>query len=265
MVVLPLGIRPDLTLEDREVKWRLGKCRPQAYSDLIRSDIPGSSGASPSSSPLSRSPPLHAMETSPRGPLVMKLTRGELQARVELLAKKKRSIKCKARDPLEGSSLARGKVPKLGVSDPCLRAQVQAMGQAWSSSAEVSEVAGVQRHSSSAAGVKGSLRKAIDLLLKILPISIWSPSAQNASPSPLSRGDLRDDRFEVERSEDSLLANAKLSARGLFRLSFGTLILGKWKPCALRRLWPYPSKGPSLYIKDLARRTSSVEGSTKAA
>ena len=36
MVVLPLGIRPNLTPEDREVKRRLGKCRPQAYSDLIR-------------------------------------------------------------------------------------------------------------------------------------------------------------------------------------------------------------------------------------
>ena len=43
MVVLPSGIRPDLTLEDREVKWRLGKCRPRAYSDLIKSDLPGSS------------------------------------------------------------------------------------------------------------------------------------------------------------------------------------------------------------------------------
>ena len=93
MVVLPLGIRPDLTLEDREVKWRLGKCRPWAYSDLIRSDITGSSGASPSSSPRSRSPPLPAMETSPGGPLAMKPTRGELRARVELLEKKKRSVK----------------------------------------------------------------------------------------------------------------------------------------------------------------------------
>ena len=35
---------------------------------------------------------------------------------------------------------------------------------------------------------------------------------------------------------------------GLFRLSFGTLILGKWNPCTLRRLWSCPSKGPSLYV-----------------
>ena len=109
MVVLPSGIRPDLTPEDMEVKQRLGKCRPRAYSDLIRSDIPGSSGVRPSSSPPSRSPPLPAMETSPRGPLVVKLTRGELRVRVKLLEKKKRSIKRKAQDPLEGNPPARGK------------------------------------------------------------------------------------------------------------------------------------------------------------
>ena len=49
------GIHPDLSLEDREVKRHLGKCRPQAYSDLIMSDIPSSSGVSPSCSPRSSS------------------------------------------------------------------------------------------------------------------------------------------------------------------------------------------------------------------
>ena len=140
MVVLPSGIHLDLTPEDREVKRQLGKCRPRAYSDLIRSDIPNSSGVSPSSSPSSRSPLLLAMETSPGGPLAVKPTRGELRTRVKLLVKKKRSIKRKAQDPPKGNSLALGKVPKLGVFDPRSHAQVQARGQAWSFSTEVSEV-----------------------------------------------------------------------------------------------------------------------------
>ena len=80
------------------------------------------------------------METSPGGPLVVKPTRGELRARVKLLVKKKRSIKRKAQDPPEGNSPALGKVPKLGVFDPRSHAQVQARGQAWSISTEVSEV-----------------------------------------------------------------------------------------------------------------------------
>ena len=58
------------------------------------------------------------METYPGGPLIVKPTRGELRARVELLAKKRRSIKRKAQDPPESSLAAQGKVPKLGVSVP---------------------------------------------------------------------------------------------------------------------------------------------------
>ena len=73
-------------------------------------------------------------------------------------------------------------------------------------------MAGVQRHSSSTLGVKGSSRKAAELPLKVLPISVLSPSAQNASPSPLIRGDAGDDRFEAEGGEGLLLTNAELAA-----------------------------------------------------
>ena len=59
-------------------------------------------------------------------------------------------------------------------------------------------MAGAQRHSSSTAGVKGSSRKAVELPLKVLPVFVWSPLVQNASPSPPTRGDMGDDRFEVE-------------------------------------------------------------------
>ena len=215
MVVLPSSIRPDLTPEDREVKRRLGKCHPRAYPDLIRLNIPDSLGLSPSSSPPSRSPPLPTMETSPKGPLVVKLTRGELRAHVKLLVKKKMGIKSKAQDPPKGSPAARGKVPKLGVSNLCSCAQVQVRGQAWSSSVEVSEVAGVQRHSSSAVGANGSLRKAAKLPLKVLPISVWGPSTQNTSPSPPTQGDVGDDRFGAEGGEDLLLTNTELAAKAV--------------------------------------------------
>ena len=118
--MLPSGIRPDLTPEDREVKRQLGKCRPRAYSDLIRSDILGSSGVSPSYSPYLRSPPPPAMEISSEEPLTVNPTREELQARVELLEKKRRSVKRKAQDPPESSLPARGKTSKLGAYVPPL-------------------------------------------------------------------------------------------------------------------------------------------------
>ena len=113
---MPSGIRPDFTPKDREVKCQLGKCRPRVYFDLIRLDILCSSSVSPSCSPCSTSPPPPAIETSPGGSLTVKPTRGELRACVELLAKKRRSVKCKAQDPPESSLSARGKVLNLGVS-----------------------------------------------------------------------------------------------------------------------------------------------------
>ena len=76
-------------------------------------------------------------------------------------------------------------------------------------------MAGSQRHSSSTVGVKGSSRKATELSLKVLPISVCSPSAQNASPSPPTKGDAGDDRFEAEGGEDSLLTNVKLAAEAV--------------------------------------------------
>ena len=118
MVALPSGIRPDLTLEDKEVKQRLGKCHPRAYSDLIRSNIPSSSVVNPSCSPPSGSPLPPATKTSPGGPLAVKPTQGELKARVELLEKKRRSVKSKAQKPPESSLPAQGKAPKLEVSVP---------------------------------------------------------------------------------------------------------------------------------------------------
>ena len=47
LVAWPSGARPDHSPVDEEVKRMLVKCPPRAYSELIRSDIPGSSGASP--------------------------------------------------------------------------------------------------------------------------------------------------------------------------------------------------------------------------
>ena len=114
---LPLGIRPELSSEDEEVKRKLVKCRPRTYSKLIRSDIPGPSGAKPSRPPwpsgvkLSRPSTLGSLQSS-----VMKPSREELQARVEFLAKKKRNAKHKGPAASVDSHATRSKVPKFGAS-----------------------------------------------------------------------------------------------------------------------------------------------------
>ena len=132
--------------------------------------------------------------------------------------KKKRSTKRKAQAPPESSLPAQGKIPKLGASSLSPPSKEQGLHQVWvrgqalPSLAEVSEVAGAQRRSSSTAGAKGSSRRAAEPPLKVLLISIWSPLAQNATPSPPMRGDVGSDCFGVKGGEDSLLTNAELTA-----------------------------------------------------
>ena len=60
----------------------------------------------------------------------------------------------------------------------------------------------MQCRSSSALGSKGSSRRVVKPPLKVLPISVCSPSAQNATSSPPMRGDVGDDHFGAKEGED---------------------------------------------------------------
>ena len=105
--MLPSSIRLRLSSEDEEVKRKLVKCRPRTYSELIRSDIFGPSGAEPSRPPRPSSVKLS--RPSAMGPpqsSAMKPSREELQARVEFMAKKKRSTKRKVPAASEDSPAA---------------------------------------------------------------------------------------------------------------------------------------------------------------
>ena len=75
------SIRPDLSPEDEVVKLKLAKCLPRVYSELIRSDIPGSSGSRSSRPATLRSSSPSIMKFSYVGPPVSKPTKGELLAR----------------------------------------------------------------------------------------------------------------------------------------------------------------------------------------
>ena len=95
------GIRPDLSPEDRVVKLKLARCLPRAYSELIKSDIPGSSGSKSSRPSSLRPSPPSAMKFSFDKPPVVKPTKGELLARVETLSRRSRGKKRKPEDSLE--------------------------------------------------------------------------------------------------------------------------------------------------------------------
>ena len=128
LVVRSSDICPDLSTADRAVKLKLDKCLPRAYFELIRSNIPGSSGSkSFRPSTLTPSPP-PVMKFSYDKPPVVKSTKGELLARVETLSRRSRSVKRKPQDSLEKSHLAWGKAPRLGTSSSSPSAHVRVQG-----------------------------------------------------------------------------------------------------------------------------------------
>ena len=155
LVVWPSGIRPGLSPKDEEVKRKLVKCAPRSYSELIRSDILGSSG-SKSSRPLALRPsPPSIMKFRHEGPPIIKPTWEELQDRVEALSRRSRSIKRKPEASPERSRPDRGKTPRLGPSSPSSSAKIRVKGQALPPLTEVPRVIGPRRRSSPTAVTKG--------------------------------------------------------------------------------------------------------------
>ena len=186
-------MKPDLSPEDEEVKRKLVKCAPHAYFYLIRLNIPRSSGARPARLPFMRSSPLSAMKPpvpkssslSVSEPLIAKPTRGELRSLLEVLAKKKRSVKWKPPSSLEGCPPARGKILKVGASSS---------------------------HSSSV-GTGNSSGREDESPSEVLPISVWSPTSRGAAPPLAMPNEVTGnrDRFEAPGDEDSLLSHAELA------------------------------------------------------
>ena len=82
-------------------------------------------------------------------PLIAKPTRGVLRAHLEVLAKKRRSIKQKTQAYLEGCPSAWGKTLKVGASSSPL----------------------------STVGAGDSSGRAVEPPLDVLPISVWSPTS----------------------------------------------------------------------------------------
>ena len=167
--------------------------RSRAYSELIRLDIPGSSSARPAQLPFLRSSPLSVMRppvsrsSSPSvsEPLIAKPTRGELRSRLEVLAKKKKSVKRKPPSSLEGCPPAQGKILKVGASSLPL------------STVEAGDSSG----------------RAVEPPLEVLPISVWSPMLRAAVPPPAMSDEVTGNRdlFEAVGDEDSLLSHAELA------------------------------------------------------
>ena len=116
-------------------------------------------------------------------PLIARPTRGELRTCLEVLTKKKRSLKRKTPTSPEGFPPAGGKIQKVGESSS----------------------------PSSVVGVGDSLGRAAEPPLEVFPILFWSPTSWGTAPPPAMPDEVRRDRFGAVRIEDSLLFHAELA------------------------------------------------------
>ena len=182
------------------------------YSELIRSDIPGSSG-SRSSRPITlRSSSPSVMKSSHVRPPVAKPTKEELLARVEILSRRSLSVKRKTSDSLEKGRPTWGKVPRFGMSSSSPSTHTRVHGQVSLPPAEVPKAPSSQLRSGSAAKAKDSSGKAVAPPLEVMPVTVWSPPVQNAEPSPSKAKESRRKRFEADGDGDSLFSNVELAA-----------------------------------------------------
>ena len=70
---------------------------------------------------------------------------------------------------------------------------------------------GVSSLPSSTIGAGDSSGRAVEPLLEVLPISIWSPTPQGAEPPPPMPDDVGRGRFSAVGDEDSLLSHVELA------------------------------------------------------
>ena len=177
MAICLSSVLPDLSPEDKFIKGELAKCLPRTYSELIRLDIPGSSGSRSSRPAALRPIPPSVIKLSHDGPPATKPTKGELLAWVETLSRKSRSVKRKTLDsPMKGGP-SWGKVPKLGSSSSPPSAHVRVWGQVMPPSSEVLRAPSSQPRSVSAAKARDSSGRAADPPLEVMPIIVSSPLA----------------------------------------------------------------------------------------
>ena len=204
-------IRLNLSSEDRVVKRKLAKCLPRAYSELIRSNVPGSSGSRSSRLATLRPSPPSGMKFSHDGPPIIKPSKGELQARVKTLSRRSRSVKLRPLDSLEKGHPAWGKIPRLGTSSSSPSTHVRVQGQVLPPPTEVPRSPSSHLRYGSTAKAKDSSGRAAEPPLEVMPITVLSPPTQSVEPPPSIAEELGRKRPEADGDGDSLLFNVELA------------------------------------------------------
>ena len=216
--------RLELSDEDTAVALALTECSARSYAELLRSDVPSSSGLkSAKSSVLGPSPP-STLGVFSFGPAVAAPTRGEILVHLEGISRKPRSVKRRKTDSPERDQSAPTKVQKLEAPSSLLVQRPERASSPLASPvlepergslslAEVPPVLGPLPPSEPVAEV-GNLSGEDGIQpLAAVPITVWkAPSESTKSPPGKSAEPRRRTKPTTAENKDSLLSNAKLAA-----------------------------------------------------
>ena len=214
--------RLDLSDEDAPVALALTECSARSYAELLRSDIPSSSGLKSARSSALRPSPPSTLGVFSFGPAVAAPTRGEILVHLEGISRKPRSVKRRKTDSPERDQPAPTKVQKLEAPSSLLVQRPEG-----GASPLASPVLEPERDSPSLAGVPpilGPLPSSEPIAeagnpsgedgvqpLAVVPLAVWN--APSDSPkSPPGKPTKRKTKPKNAENKDSLLSDAKLAA-----------------------------------------------------
>ena len=217
--------RLDLSDEDAAVALSLSECSARSYAELLRSDIPGSSGLKSAGSSALRTSPPSTLGVFSFGLAAAAPTRGEILVHLEGISRKPRSVKRRKTDSPERDQPAPTKVQKLEAPSSLLVQRPERASSPLASLvleperdspllAEVPPVLGLLPSSEPIAEAGNPSGEdgvqplaAVPIAIRNVPsVSVESPPGKSAEPTR------RKTKSKTAEDKDSLLSNAKLAA-----------------------------------------------------
>ena len=217
--------RLDLSDEDAAVALALTECSARSYAELLRSDIPSSSGLKSARSSALRPSPPSTLGVFSFGPAVPAPTRGEILVHLEGISRKPRSVKRRKTDSPERDQPPPTKVQKLEAPSSLLvqRPERESLPpaslvlepeRASPLLAEVPPVLCPLPSSEPIAEAGNPSGEDGVQPLAAVPITVWNAPSDSAKsfPGKLAEPTGRKTKPNTGGNKDSLLSNAKLAA-----------------------------------------------------
>ena len=217
--------RLDLSGEDAAVALALTECSARSYAELLRSDIPSSSGLKFARSSALRPSPPSTLGVFSFGPAVAAPTRGEILVHLEGISRKPRSVKRRKTYSPERDQPAPTKVQKFEAPSSLLVQRPERASSPLASLvleperdspplAEVPPVLGPLPSSEPTAKAGNPSGEDGVQPLAAVPVAVWNTPSDSAKspPGKLAEPTSGKTKPKTAENKDSLLSNAKLAA-----------------------------------------------------